>query len=188
MSEYKDFFLSYFGQNNKQIADNAKKSENTSKPHYTSYEDIYFGHKEEENIEEPKGPYHVVFDEEAEKYVEEHIVDEFDQFIETEVDAYEAAVADGGRPIELQETQETHLADGPTPRPIEEPAFTAEELEEFKRLNKIEELHENNEPKHVELEPNEIVVTEQPTETKVKKVKVSKPKAPKNAGRPKTKK
>ena len=189
MSEYKDFFLSYFGQNNKQIANNAKKTENLNKPHYTSYEDAYFGHKEE-SIEEPVelGPAHIVFDEEVEKHVEEHIVDEFDQFIETELDAHEAAIADGGRPIELQETQETHLVDGPTPRSVEEPDFTAEELEEFKRLNKIEELHENNEPKQIELEPNEVIVTEQPTETKVKKVKVSKPKAPKKAGRPKTKK
>lgn len=187
MSEYKDFFLSYFGQNNKHIADSAKKSEGASKPHYTSYEDAYFGHKEE-SVEEPEVPSHVVINEETEKYVEEHIVDEPEQIIETEVDAYEAAIADGGCPIELQETQETNLVDGPTPRPVEEPDFTAEELEEFKRLNKIEELHENNEPKHIELEPNEVIVTEQPTETKVKKVKISKPKAPKKAGRPKTKK
>ena len=187
MSEYKDFFLSYFGQNNKQIADNTKKGENTSKP-YTSYEDAYFGHKEEKNVEEPEVPSHIIIDEEVEKYVEEHIVDEPEQLIETEGDAYEAAVADGGHQIELQEIQETHLDDGPTPRQVEEPDFTAEELEEFKRLNKIEELYENNEPKHIELEPNEIIVTEQPTETKVKKVKISKPKAPKKAGRPKTKK
>mgnify|MGYP003571241910 CR=1 FL=1 len=144
------------------------------------------GKKVEEPVEEV--PSHIVIDEETEKYVEEHIVDESEQLIETEVDAYEAAIADGGRPIELQEIQETHLVDGPTPRPEEEPDFTAEELEEFKRLNKIEELHENNKPMHVELEPNEVIVTEQPTETKVKKVKVTKPKAPKTAGRPKTKK
>lgn len=188
MSEYKDFLLSYFGQNNKQIADSAKKSESTSKPHYTSYEDAYFGHKEEKSVEEPEDPSHIIIDEEAEKYVEEHIVDEPEQIIETEVDAYEAAIADGRRPIELQETQETNLVDGPTTRPVEEPDFTDEELEEFKRLNKIEELHENNEPKQIELAPNEVIVTEQPTETKVKKVKISKPKAPKKAGRPKTKK
>ncbi len=190
MSEYKDFLLSYFSQNNKQIANNAKKSESTSKPYYTSYEDAYFGHKEEGG-EAPETPSHVVIDEQVEKYVDEHIVDEPEQIIETEVDTYEAAVADGGHPIELQETQETHLVDGPTPRPEEEPDFTAEELEEFKRLNKIEELHENNEPKYVNLAPNEVVVTEQPTETKVKKVKVSKPKitkAPKSPRGPKSKK
>lgn len=141
--------------------------------------------------EETNNPSHIVIDEQDERYIEEHIVDEPEQLIETEVDAYEAAIADGGRPIELQETQETHLDDGPTPRPVEEPDFTAEELEEFKRLNKIEELHENNEPKHVDLAPNEVVVTEQPTETKVKKVKVSKPKttkAPKSPRGPKAKK
>ena len=188
MSDYKDFFLNYFGQNNKQIVNNAKKGESTSKPYYTSYEDIYFGHKEEKKVEEPDVPSHVVIDEEAEKYVEEHIIDEPEQIIETEVDAYEAAIADGGCPIELQETQETHLADGQNLRHAEEPDFTDEELEEFKRLNKIEELHENNEPKHVELEPNEVIVTEQPTETKVKKVKVIKPKTPKSPHGPKTKK
>ena len=186
MSEYKDFFLSYFGQNNKQIADSAKKDENTSKPHYTSYEDAYFGHKEEKSVEEPEVPSHIVIDEETEKYVEEHVVDEFDQFIETELDAYKAAVADDGRSIELQETQETHLVDDPTIRPVEEPDFTAEELEEFKRLNKIEELHENNEPKQIELAPNEVIVTEQPTETKVKKVKISKPKTTKTSKSPRS--
>ena len=127
----------------------------------------------EETTEE--SPSHIVIDEETEKYVEEHIVDEPEQIIETEIDAYDAAIAHGGRPIELQETQETHLDDGPTLRPVEEPDFTAEELEEFKRLNKIEDLHENNGPTDVVLEPNEVIVTEQPTETKVKKVKVTKP-------------
>lgn len=127
----------------------------------------------EESVEEV--PSHIVIDEETEKYVEEHIVDEPEQIIETEIDAYDAAIADGGSSIELQETQETHLDDGPTISPVEEPDFTAEELEEFKRLNKIEDLHENNEPSVVELEPNEVIVTEQPTETKVKKVKVTKP-------------
>lgn len=144
------------------------------------------GKKTEEFVEEV--PSHIVIDEQVEKYVEEHIVGEPEQLIETGIDAYEAAIADGGHLIELQETQETHLVDGPTPRPVEEPDFTAEELEEFKRLNKIEVLHENNDSTHVEFEPNEVIVTEQPTETKVKKVKVTKPKAPKKAGRPKTKK
>ena len=138
----------------------------------------------EESVEEV--PSHIVIDEETEKYVEEHIVDEPEQIIETEIDAYDAAIADGGSSIELQETQETHLDDGPTTRPVEEPDFTAEELEEFKRLNKIEDLHENNEPNSIELKPNEVIVTEQPTETKVKKVKVTKPsKSPRG---PKTKK
>ena len=168
----------------------ANKHKNETNTNYGEVLDAMYGSlgdkKAEELVEEV--PSHIVIDEEVEKYVEEHIVDEPEQIIETEVDAYEATVADGGRPIELQETQETHLVDGPTPRPVEEPDFTAEELEEFKRLNKIEELHENNEPKPVELEPNEVIVTEQPTETKVKKVKVTKPKAPKKAGRPKTKK
>lgn len=127
----------------------------------------------EESVEE--APSHIVIDEETEKYVEEHIVDEPEQIIETEIDAYESAVAHSGSSIELQETQETHLDDGSASRPVEEPDFTAEELEEFKRLNKIEDLHENNEPAVVELEPNEVIVTEQPTETKVKKVKVTKP-------------
>ena len=143
----------------------------------------------EESAEEV--PSHIVVDEETEKYVEEHIVDEPEQIIETEIDAYDAAIADGGSSIELQETQETHLDDGPTSRPVEEPDFTAEELEEFKRLNKIEDLHENNEPTVVELEPNEVIVTEQPTETKVKKVKVTKPKTTKSSkspSGPKTKK
>jgi hypothetical protein len=142
--------------------------------------------KTEELVEEV--PSRIVVDEEVEKYVEKHIVDEFEQLIETGVDAYEAAIAAGGQQIELQETQETYLVDGPTPRPVEEPDFTAEELEEFMRLNKIEKLHEIVEPTPVELESNEVIVTEQPTETKVKKVKVSKPKAPKKAGRPKAKK
>lgn len=136
----------------------------------------------EESVEEV--PSHIVIDEETEKYVEEHIVDEPEQIIKTEIDAYDAAVAHGGSPIELQETQEMHLDDGPTTRPVEEPDFTAEELEEFKRLNKIEDLHENNEPTTVELEPNEVIVTEQPTETKVKKVKVTKPKTPKTSKSP----
>ena len=127
----------------------------------------------EETVDEV--PSHIVVDGEMEKYVEEHIVDEPEQIIETEIDAYDAAIAHGGSSIELQETQETHLDDGPTPRPVEEPDFTAEELEEFKRLNKIEDLHENNEPNSIELKPNEVIVTEQPTETKVKKVKVTKP-------------
>ena len=100
------------------------------------------------------------------------------------IDAYDAAIADGGGSIELQETQETHLDDGPTPRLVEEPDFTAEELEEFKRLNKIEDLHENNGPTDVVLEPNEVIVTEQPTETKVKKVKVTKPKTSKTSKSP----
>ena len=136
----------------------------------------------EETTEE--SPSHIVIDEETEKYVEEHIVDEPEQIIETEIDAYDAAIADGGGSIELQETQETHLDDGPTSCPIEEPDFTAEELEEFKRLNKIEDLHENNETTAVELEPNEVIVTEQPTETKVKKVKVTKPKTSKTSKSP----
>lgn len=172
---------------NNKVGNSHKNGANTN---YGEVLDAMYGNLDNAAVEEPaeEVPSHIVIDGEAEQYIEEHIVDEIEQFIETEVDAYEASIADGGRPIELQETQETHLADGPTPRPVEEPAFTAEELEEFKRLNKIEELHENNEPKHVELEPNEIVVTEQPTETKVKKVKVSKPKAPKNTGRSKTKK
>ena len=141
-----------------------------------------YGEKSENHDEETYNPSHIVIDEQAEKYVEEHIIDDQEQLIETDIDAYEAAVVDGGQPIELQETQETHLDDGPTLRPVDEPIFTAEELEEFMRLNGIdgiEELHENNEPNHVELDPNEVVVTEQPTETKVKKVKVSKPKATK---------
>lgn len=142
--------------------------------------------KIEELVEEV--PSHIVVDEEVEKYVEKHIVDEPEQLIETEVDVYEAAIAAGRQQIELQETQETHLADGPTPRSVEEPDFTDEELEEFMCLNKIEKLHEIVEPKPVELEPNEVIVTEHPTETKVKKVKVTKPKAPKKAGRPKAKK
>ena len=168
-------------------ATNKHKTENVE---YGDVLDAMYDKLGSKAVEEPveEVPSHVVIDEEEEKYVEEHIIDEPEQSIETELDAYEAAIADGGRPIELQETQETHLDEGPTTRPVEEPDFTAEELEEFKRLNKIGGLHENNEPKHVELEPNEIVVTEQPTETKVKKVKVSKPKAPKKAGRPKTKK
>lgn len=182
MSGWNDFLKSYFNSD--------KKTENEKNPRANNmqqFEELYYnsGKKKEK---EPETPSHVVIDEQAEKYTEEHIVDEFDQFIETELDAYEAAVADGGCPIEFQETQETHLVDGPTPRPVEEPDFTAEELEEFKRLNKIEELHENNDPKHIKLEPNEVVVTEQPTETKVKKVKVSKPKAPKKSGTPKSKK
>ena len=159
-------------------AANKHKKENVE---YGDVLDAMYGNFGDKKVEEPveEGPSHIVFDEETEKYVEEHIVDEPEQIIETGADAYEAAVAHGGHPIELQETQETHLVDGPTPCPVEEPDFTAEELEEFKRLNKFEELHENNEPKHVELAPNEVVVTEQPTETKVKKVKVSKPKAAK---------
>ena len=136
----------------------------------------------EETVDEV--PSHIVIDEEMEKYVEEHIVDEPEQIIETEIDAYDAAIAHGGSSIELQETQETHLDDGPTPRPVEEPDFTAEELEEFKRLNKIEDLHENNEPNSIELKPNEVIVTEQPTETKVKKVKVTKPKTSKTSKSP----
>ena len=136
----------------------------------------------EETTEE--SPSHIVIDEETEKYVEEHIVDEPEQIIETEIDAYDAAIADGGSSIELQETQETHLDDGPSIRPLEEPDFTAEELEEFKRLNKIEDLHENNEPTDVVLDPNEVIVTEQPTETKVKKVKVTKPKTTKSSKSP----
>ena len=171
----------------------SNKAANNHKNENVEYHDVIdamYDMLGDKNMEEPaeEVPSHIVFDDEVEKYVEEHIVDEPEQIIETEVDAYEAAVADGGCPIELQETQETHLDDGPTPHPVEEPNFTADELEEFKRLNKIEELHENNEPKSVELAPNEVIVTEQPTETKVKKVKVTKPKAPKNAGRPKTKK
>lgn len=168
-------------------AANKHKKENVE---YGDVLDAMYGSLGDKKAEEPVelGRAHIIVDEEAEKYVEAHIADEPEQIIETEVDAYEAAIADGGRPIELQETQETHLVDGPTPRPVEEPDFTTEELEEFKRLNKIEELHENNEPKSVELEPNEVIVTEQPTETKVKKVKVTKPKAPKKAGRPKAKK
>ena len=136
----------------------------------------------EETVDEV--PSHIVIDEENEKYVEEHIVDEPEQIIETEIDAYDAAIAHGGSQIELQETQETHLDDGATISPVEEPDFTAEELEEFKRLNKIEDIHENNEPSVVKLEPNEVVVTEQPTETKVKKVKVTKPKTSKTSKSP----
>ena len=136
----------------------------------------------EETVDEV--PSHIVVDEEMEKYVEEHIVDDPEQIIETKIDAYDAAIAHGGGPIELQETQETHLDDGLSPRPVEEPDFTAEELEEFKRLNKIEDLHENNESTDIELEPNEVIVTEQPTETKVKKVKVTKPKTTKSSKSP----
>lgn len=155
----------------------------------TDYGDVLdkmYGNLGNQITEEPAEeiPSHIVIDEEMEKYVEEHIIDEPEQIIETEIDAYDAAIADGGSSIELQETQETHLEDGPTPRPVEEPDFTAEELEEFKRLNKIEDLHENNEPNSIELEPNEIIVTEQPTETKVKKVKVTKPKTSKTSKSP----
>lgn len=168
-------------------AANKHKNENAE---YSDVLDAMYDMLGDKNMEEPaeEVPSHIVIDDETEKYVEEHIIDEPEQIIETEVDAYEAAVADGGRPIELQETQETHLVAGPTTPPVEEPDFTADELEEFKRLNKIEELHENNESMSVELASNEVIVTEQPTETKVKKVKISKPKAPKKAGRPKTKK
>lgn len=159
----------------------ANKHKNETNTNYGEVLDAMYGSLGDKKAEEPveEVPSHIVIDEQVEKYVEEHVVDEPEQIIKTGVDAYEAAIADGGRPIELQETQETHLVDGPTPRPVEEPDFTAEELEEFKRLNKIEELHENNEPKHVELAPNEVIVTEQPTETKVKKVRVSKPKTTK---------
>ena len=155
----------------------------------TDYGDVLdkmYGNLGNQITEDPaeETPSHIVIDEENEKYVEEHIVDEADQLIEIEIDAYDAAIAHGGGQIELQETQETHLDDGPTPRPVEEPDFTAEELEEFKRLNKIEDLHENNEPSVIELEPNEVVVTEQPTETKVKKVKVTKPKTSKTTKSP----
>ena len=155
----------------------------------TDYGDVLdkmYGNLGNQITEEPaeEVPSHIVIDEETEKYVEEHIVDEPEQIIETEIDAYDAAIAHGGCPIELQETQETHLDDGPTSRPVEEPDFTAEELEEFKRLNKIEDLHENNEPTDIELEPNEVIVTEQPTETKVKKVKVTKPKTTKSSKSP----
>lgn len=155
---------------------------------YADVLDKMYGNLGNQITEEPveEVPSHIVIDEETEKYIEEHIVDEPEQIIETEIDAYDAAIAHGGSPIELQEIQETHLDDGPTSRPVEEPDFTAEELEEFKRLNKIEDLHENNEPSVVELKPNEVIVTEQPTETKVKKVKVTKPsKSPRG---PKTKK
>lgn len=169
------------------VANKHKKETNTD---YSEVLDAMYGKlgdkKAEELVEEV--PSHIVVDEQVEKYVEKHIVDESEQLIETEVDAYEAAIAAGGQQIELQETRETHLVDGPTPRPVEKPDFTAEELEEFMRLNKIEKLHEIVEPKLVELESNEVIVTEKPTETKVKKVKVSKPKAPKKAGRPKAKK
>ena len=137
-----------------------------------------YGEKGGNLDEDTNNPSHIVIDEQAERYVEEHIVDEPEQIIETEVDAYEAGIA-AGPPIEFQETQETHLVNGPTHYHVEKPDFTAKELEEFKRLNKIEELHENNEPNHVNLAPNEVIVTEQPTETKVKKVKVSKPKTTK---------
>ena len=155
----------------------------------TDYGDVLdkmYGNLGNQITEEPaeEVPSHIVIDEETEKYVEEHIVDEPEQIIETEIDAYDAAIADGGSSIELQETQETHLDDGPTSRQVEEPDFTAEELEEFKRLNKIEVLHENNEPTDVDLEPNEVIVTEQPTETKVKKVKVTKPKTSKTSKSP----
>ena len=146
----------------------------------TDYGDVLdkmYGNLGSQITEEPAEeiPSHIVVDEETEKYVEDHIVDEPEQIIETEIDAYDAAIAHGGSPIELQETQETHLDDGSSSRPVEEPDFTAEELEEFKRLNKIEDLHENNEPNSIELKPNEVIVTEQPTETKVKKIKVTKP-------------
>lgn len=148
--------------------------------------DKMYGNLGNQILDEPveEVPSHIVIDEETEKYVEEHIVDEPEQIIETEIDAYDAAIADGGSSIELQETQETHLDDGLSPRPVEEPDFTAEELEEFKRLNKIEDLHENNEPNSIELKPNEVIVTEQPTETKVKKVKVTKPKTSKTSKSP----
>lgn len=186
MSGWNDFLKSYFNSD--------KKTENEKNPRANNmqqFEELYYNSGKKKEEEKPETPSHVVIDEQVEKYVEEHIVEEPEQLIETEVDAYEAAIVDGGYPIELDETKETHLVDGPTPRPEEEPDFTAEELEEFKRLNKIEDLHENNEPKPVELEPNEVIVTEQPTETKVKKVKVSKPKttkAPKSPRGPKSKK
>ena len=169
------------------VANKHKKETNTD---YSEVLDAMYGKlgdkKTEELVEEV--PSHIVIDEQVEKYVEKHIVGEPEQLIETEVDAYEAAIAAGGQQIELQETQETHLVDGQTPRPVEKPDFTAEELEEFMRLNKIEKLHEIVEPTPAELESNEVIVTEKPTETKVKKVKVSKPTAPKKAGRPKAKK
>ena len=181
MSGWNDFLKSYFNS--------SKKAENKKNPRANNmqqYEELYYNSGKKKEDEKSEMPSHVIIDEQVEKYVEEHIIDEPEQLIKTEIDAYEAAVADGGRPIELEETQETHLVDGPTARPIEEPDFTAEELEEFKRLNKIEELHENNEPKPVELEQNEIIVTEQPTETKVKKVKVSKPKTTKSSKSPRS--
>ena len=153
------------------------KHNNEVKTDYGDVLDKMYGNLGNQIPEEPveEIPSHIVIDEETEKYVEEHIIDDPEQIIETEIDAYDAAIADGGSSIELQETQETHLDDGSFTRPVEEPDFTAEELEEFKRLNKIEDLHENNEPNSIELKPNEVIVTEQPTETKVKKVKVTKP-------------
>ena len=175
MSNWNDFFNSY--------ANSDKKKENPKASDMKQYEDAYYGSKKKTELES-ETPSHIVIDEQVEKFVEEHIIDEPEQIIETEVDAHEAAIADGGCPIKLQETQETHLVDGPTPAPEEEPMFTDEELEMFRRLNSIETLHENNEPKSVELEPNEVVVTEQPTETKVKKVKVSKPKTTKASKSP----
>jgi hypothetical protein len=53
------------------------------------------------------------------------------------------------------------------------PEFTPEELEEFKKLNGIEDTD---------------IVTDKPIETKVKKVKVSKPKSTKKPTKNKTKK
>lgn len=203
MSSWNDFFNSYANSGKKK-----ENKENSQASDMKQFEDAYFGSKKKTELE-PETPSHIVIDEEAEKYVEEHIVNEPEQIIETEVDAYEAAVADGGCPIELQETQETHLVDGPTPEPKEEPEFTAEELEEFKRLNNIiedvdsdndgnyddtglplEEMYSEEELKTLKMLKDNVnkVVEEQPVETKVKKVKVTKPKTPKKAGRPKTKK
>ena len=178
MSEWNDFLKSYF---------NSNKTENEKNPRANNmqqFEELYYNSGKETEETNSEIPSHIVIDEDVEKYVEEHIIDEPEQIIETEIDAYDAAIADGGSSIELQETQETHLDDGPSIRPLEEPDFTAEELEEFKRLNKIEDLHENNEPNSIELKPNEVIVTEQPTETKVKKVKVTKPKTTKSSKSP----
>lgn len=178
MSEWNDFLKSYF---------NSNKTENEKKPRANNmqqFEELYYNSGKETEETNSEIPSHIVIDEDVEKYVEEHIIDEPEQIIETEVDVYDAAIAAGYSPIELSETQETHLDDGPTSRPLEEPDFTADELEEFKRLNKIEEFHENNELIDVKLEPNEVIVTEQPTETKVKKVKVTKPKTTKTSKSP----
>lgn len=162
------FINNYFKPQKNEVKEEKDVEINTG---YNSWEDDYYNSY---NKSDNKKANHITDEEEYAKFVEEHMVDEGEN-IETIQDMMDDAMFDG-QPIELQETQETHLEDGVALHPADEPEFTAEEIEAFKALNKINEVHEINEQNVIDAAiPDET----RTVETKVNSVKISKPKVQK---------
>lgn len=158
-----EFLLDYYGV---KPAEEPKTTENRTT--VWNYEDALYGSDvQEAELGEPVIPEEDPFKnyEESEEYVDKHIIEEY-QTISSALDAYEAALVNPNEDFD-EVLFGDEPKDEPTPKP-EEVEFTESELEAFRKLNGIE----------AETFAGEHEVNEKPTETKVKSVKVSKPKAP----------